>query len=124
MAPPLTNISPIASVAGHLNCIRTEDAERLSDNELRVSRLGPEIVWHSQNCRGIIGVPDLLAVDLATVTHGPSRFLAIVVTFRDVNGPASHRMILGPESEVDWFEDAIGRLRDTIWPSQNPQNLD
>jgi hypothetical protein len=119
IAPPLTNISPIASIAEHLNCIQIEDADHLPDGELRISREGDRIFWHDRKSCGVIGITDLLAIEIATATHGPSRFLAIVATFKDTIGPASYRMILGPESEAVWFNETIDRLRDVIWTDQD-----
>ena len=112
----------IDSIARHLTCFRTEDAEPIPNDEMLVSRDGEQVLWHVGRRCGVLALADLIDVKLATVTHGPNRFAAVVATFRDKNVQAGYCMIVGPEAEAAWFNETVAKLRRTIWPDQNSQN--
>lgn len=120
--PPSTRISPITSIAPHLTCIRTETAGRLSDCELRVARLDDHVTWQTGNIRAIIAIGDLLAFKIDDAPFGGQHFLALVATFREASGPMSYRMLMGPQSDANWFDTTVARLRSVFWPDQNSQN--
>jgi hypothetical protein len=113
--PPSTRISPITSIAPHLTCIRTETAEQLPDCQLRVEKIGERVSWHTGTTRAIFEVSDLLGIKTEDAPFMGQTFLALVATFRDASGPMSYRVLVGPQSDANWFNATADQLRSLIW---------
>lgn len=119
--PESTFVTPLYALTS-LTFVHSESGNQVPEDELRLENDGAKIAWQTGCLRVTMAASDLLDIEVRHGHFSGANRLFVVIGFQGLDGPHHKKMIIGPESNVAWFNQTADQLRCLIWPRQSSQN--
>src|SRR5688572_9718697 len=102
-APQFTTLCSPQSIARNVGPVSLAEEAPLEQGIIEVERTGSSVRWHQGDTALTFSLEVLSALEVKSVEHGGTRFVALVLTFTSGEEALRYRMITSHASEADWL---------------------